>query len=211
MKVAVLGGTGDMGSAVAKRLAKSNTVVIGSRDAARAEEAAHGIEGASGDDYDGASRDCEVAIVAVPFSATDVMGSLSEALAGKLVVSMVNPLKMEGSLLRFALETGSAAERIAAMLPKSGVSTAFNNLPSGMLEGDSPVEADVLVAASSKEAYDKTAALVRSVRNLRPLYAGPLSQAQIVERITPLVLNLAKLNATPSLAPRFVSRKTSTN
>ncbi len=206
MKVAVLGGTGDMGSSVAKRLARSNTVVIGSRDAAKADEAARKVEGASGDDYDGASRDCEVAIVAVPFSAIDAIGSLSDALAGKLVVSMVNPLKMEGGLLRFALETGSAAERIAAMLPESSVSTAFNNLPSGMLEGESPVEADVLVAASSKEAYDKTAALVRSVRNLRPLHAGPLSQAQIVERITPLVLNLARLNAMPSLAPRFVSK-----
>ncbi len=205
MKVAVLGGTGKMGSSVAKRLAKSNTVVIGSRDPAKAKEAALRIPGADGDDYEGASRACEVVIVAVPYPAIHQMAKLSDSLAGKLVVSVVNPMKLEGGLLRFALDSGSAAERLAAMLPKSSVATAFNNLPSGMLGGEAAVEADVLVAATSEEAYRKTADMVRNVRNLRPLYAGPLSEAEIVERITPLVLNLARLNGTSSLATRFVS------
>jgi predicted dinucleotide-binding enzyme len=63
------------------------------------------------------------------------------------------------------------------------------------------------VAADSKEVFEETATLVRSIPNLRPLYVGPLSQAHVVERMTALVLNLAKLNGTGSLALRFVSKK----
>ena len=60
------------------------------------------------------------------------------------------------------------------------------------------------MASTSKEAYETTASLVRSVRNLRPLYAGPISEAQVVERITALVLNLDRMNGTGSLSTKFV-------
>jgi len=207
MKVAVLGGTGAMGGAVAKQLSKNNVVVIGSRDPARAEEAAKSIKGATGADYATATRDAEAAVFAIPYSAIGEAAVLADELKSKLVISMFNPLKLEGGLLHYPLEKGSAAEELAALLPDSRVATAFNNVPARIFEEEEPVPMDILVAAETRETFDEAASLVRSVPNLRPLYVGPLSQAQMVERVTALVLNLAKLNKTGALAPRFVSRK----
>ncbi|MDA4119283.1 MAG: NAD(P)-binding domain-containing protein [Thaumarchaeota archaeon] len=207
MKVAVLGGTGAMGGAVAKQLSRNNFVVIGSRDPTRAEEAAKGFKGATGADYATATREAEAAVFAIPYSAIGEAAALANELRGKLVISMFNPLKLEGGLLHYSLEKGSAAEELAALLPASRVATAFNNVPSSIFEEEEPVPMDILVAADSKKTFDEAAVLVRSVPNLRPLYVGPLSQARMVERMTALVLNLAKLNKTGALATRFVSRK----
>ncbi len=207
MKVAVIGGTGRMGGAIAKQLARKNQVVIGSRGMERAKEAAKAIEGATGSDYLGAAEECDVAVVAVPYSAMPSLLGLAEALSGKLVISAVNPLKLDEGYLHYGVEGGSAAEEMARMFPKSRVATAFNNVPVSMLRRDAVPPMDILVAASSKEAYAEAAELVRSVENLRPLFAGPLSEAQMVERITALVLNLAKWNETGSLTTKFSSLK----
>jgi NADPH-dependent F420 reductase len=207
VKVAVIGGTGKMGGAIAKQISKSQEVIIGSRDAARAKNAAEGISGASGADYKSAAERCDVAIVAVPYSGMGVVAELADALANKLVVSAVNPVRLEGGHLHYGLEVGSAAEELAGMLPRSRVATAFNNVPASMMKREEVVPMDILVAAGSKQAYEETASLVRTIKNMRPLYAGPLSEAHVVERITPLVENLAKWNGTGSLTTRFVSQK----
>ncbi|MDG7007406.1 MAG: NADPH-dependent F420 reductase [Nitrososphaerota archaeon] len=207
MKIAVLGGTGKMGMALAGKLAGANEVIIGSRDPARAREAAKKIRGATGTDYEGASKEADAVVVAVPASALGTLAPLAKALAGKLVISAVNPLRFEGGLAYPGREEGSAAEELAKALPRSRVSTAFNNIPAGFLRGGEAAPVDVLVAADSKEAYEETAGVVKSVPNLRPLYAGPLSQAGVVESMTALVLNLASLNKTGSLTTKFVSRK----
>lgn len=207
MKVAVLGGTGKMGRALAGKLAKKHAVIIGSRDPGRAMEAAKVIPGAKGMDYAGASREADAVVVVVPDQALGGLAPLAKDLAGKLVISVVNPLKFEGGILRHGRDRGSAAEELAKLLPGSKVATAFNNIPVALLQKDEVVPIDVLVAADTKETYEEAASLVRGVPNLRPLYAGPLSQAGIVETVTALVLNLASLNGTGSLTTRFVSRK----
>jgi 8-hydroxy-5-deazaflavin:NADPH oxidoreductase len=206
LKVAVLGGTGKMGLALAGRLAESNQVIIGSRDPARAREAAKGIRGATGMDYAAASAEADVVVVSVPDSAVGTIAPLAKHLSGKLVLSVVNPLRFEGGLIYFGREEGSAAEELARLLPESRVATAFNNIPAGLLQKEVP-PIDVLVAAETKETFEEAARLVKTIPNLRPLYAGPLSQAAIVETMTALVLNLANLNRTGSLTTRFVSRK----
>jgi 8-hydroxy-5-deazaflavin:NADPH oxidoreductase len=205
VKIAIIGGTGKMGLAVANQLKGNHEVIIGSRDPARAREAAKGVSGASGTDYEGAAMAAEVVIVAVPYEAMAPLSGLAAAAKGKLVISMVNPMRMEGGILVFALERGSAAEELAKMLPGSRVATAFNNVPRGFGEIAAPF--DILIAADNKQIYEEVAGIVRGIKNLRPLYAGPLSQAGIVERITPLLVNLANLNGTGALATGFVSRK----
>lgn len=207
MKVAILGGTGALGAGLAKHLSKKNEVVIGSRDPLRAREAARGIEGATGTDYRGASKEADVVIFAIPYSAIGEAASLAGALAGKVAVSVINPLKMVEGLLRPALEVGSAAEELARLLPESHVATAFNHVSSLFFERDEVVPMDILVAADVRDTFDKVAKLVRSIPNLRPLYAGPLAEARTIESLTPLMLNLAKLNGTGSLATRFASTK----
>jgi hypothetical protein len=207
MKVAIIGGTGSMGRALAKQLSRNDQVIIGSRDPARAKAAAEGIEGAEGTDYHGASKTADVVLFAIPYSAIGSVAGLASDVSEKLVISMINPLREDRGLLVYAAGELSAAEELARLLPGSRVATAFNNVPVGFLEREVVPPVDVLVAADSKKVFEEAASLVRGIREMRPLYAGPLSQARIVESITTLVLNLAKLNGTGSLTTRFVTRK----
>jgi len=207
VKVAIIGGTGKMGVGLAQQLSKSHSVLIASRDPARASDAANMIPGAKGTDYSTAASECDVAIIALPYSAIGLVAPLAGPLAGKLVISMVNPLKLEGGIRVYGLERGSAAQELATSLPKSRVATAFNNIPTGFFKTQEMVRVDVLVAADDEQTYEETASLVRSIPNLRPLHIGPLSEAEAVERLTPVVLNLAKINGTGSLSTRFVSQK----
>jgi 8-hydroxy-5-deazaflavin:NADPH oxidoreductase len=206
MRVAVVGGTGRMGAALAWQLSKKNEVIIGSRDPARAEVAAARLEGVRGLGNLDAVKAAETVVVTLPFDALGSASDLRDAAKGMLVVSAVNPIVLRGGLLVYGKETGSAAEDLALALPGSRVVTGFNNIPVRMLQGELKGRLDVLVAAESKKSYEEAARLMRTVAGLNPLYAGPLSEAGTVERITPLVLNLARLNGTGALAPRFVSR-----
>jgi 8-hydroxy-5-deazaflavin:NADPH oxidoreductase len=207
MKIAIIGGTGKMGSGLAEQLAKSHEVIIGSRDAERAKHAAAKIPGAKGAGYASAAKECDAAIVIVPYPAIESLGALAEPLAGKLVVSTVNPMTFENGMLSYGLKDGSAAQALAALLPNSRVATAFNNITFGFFKKAETPRLDVLVAADTSQTFEETAAIVKSIPNLRPLHVGPLSEAQSVERITPLILNLAKINGTGSLATRFVSQR----
>jgi len=207
MKVAVLGGSGAMGRALAGHLSKSYEVIIGSRDPSRAASVASGIRGASGADYKGASRGADVVIFAIPFESMGLAADLADEVSSKLAISVINPMEVEGGLLSYPLKDDSAAEGLARLLPRSRVATAFNNVPSGFLKDDVVPPVDILVAADSKETFEEAAKIVASIREMRPLYAGPLSEARIVEAITPLVLNLANLNGTKALTTRFVTRR----
>jgi NADPH-dependent F420 reductase len=197
MKVAVIGGTGAMGKAIARHLSEQYEVIIGSRDPSRAIAAASGIRGAAGSDYKGASRVADVIIFAIPYEAMGLVADLAGEASSKLVISAINPMTVEGGLFRYAPKGRSAAEELARTLPHSRVATAFNNVPSGFLKDDVVPPVDILVAADSKETYEEAAKLV----------ASPLSEARIVEAITPLVLNLARLNGMRTMTTRFVTRK----
>jgi len=207
MKVAIIGGTGKMGIALGVELSTINDVIIGSRDAARGRAAAARIKGAEGMDYHGASNAADIVIFAIPYRAIGSVAELADDVSGKLLISLINPMEAEGGLLRYSAQGTSAAEELAGTLRGGRVATAFNNVPAGFFGKDATPQVDVLVAADTKETYEQAAALVRQVRGMRPLYAGPLFQARIVESITPLVLNLAKLNGTGSLTTRFVTKR----
>jgi NADPH-dependent F420 reductase len=207
LKVAILGGTGAMGKGLARHLSKTNEVIIGSREERRAVEAAKGIEGASGTSYEGASRAADAAIFSIPYSALEEAAPLAEALAGKLAVSVINPMRVEGGVFRFALEEGSAAEELARLLPRSRVAAAFNHVSSLFFDSDTVVPMDIVVASDARSTFEEVAALVKGIPNMRPLYAGPLAEARVIERITPMLLNLAKFNRTGSLTTRFASAR----
>lgn len=207
MKVAVIGGSGAMGMGIARHLSKNYQVIIGSRDPSRAVAAASGMGGASGADYKGASREADIVIFSIPYEAMGLVGDLAGEVSSKLVISAINPMKLEEGLFRYALEGGSAAEELARILPHSRVATAFNNVPARFLKDDVVPPVDILIATDSKETYEEAAGLVASVKEMRPLYAGPLTEARTVEEITPLVLNLASLNGTKALTTRFVTRR----
>jgi predicted dinucleotide-binding enzyme len=194
-----------MGQALASGLSKEHEVRLGSRDAAKARAAAAKMPGVGGDSDGAVAEWCDAAVLSVPFAAVGALKGFSDALAGKLVVSIVNPLRREGDLLQYASEGVSAAELVAKSLPRSSVATAFNNVPPAFLRKPPKEGLSVLVAADTRETYGKTAELVRCFPRMVPLYVGPLSMAGSVERLTVLVLNAAALDGKARFSPKFVS------
>jgi len=211
MKIAVIGGTGDMGFGLTVRLAKTHSVVIGSRDLSRAETAAEKatrVAGARvrGATNEGAARSCEAAILAVPdMPPAGLLSGLASPLRGKLVVSPIVPLKFEDGIATVSLSGESAAERVANALPSSRVASAFQNVPAPVLsQMRRQLDYDVLVTADSREVFEEAAKIVSSVSKLRPLYAGPLRVSRLVEAITPVLLNASRFSKLKSPSIRLV-------
>ena len=130
--VSVLGGTGEQGRGLARRLARAGQqVVIGSRSAERAQsiaaEMGDGVQGASNED---AARRGDVVIVAVPWDGhRELLAGLADELAGKIVVDCVNPLGFDKQgAFALTVEEGSAAQQAAAVLPNSRVVAAFHHI-----------------------------------------------------------------------------------
>ena len=195
--VSVLGGTGEQGRGLARRLALAGcTVVLGSRDAARAEAAAAGLPGGvTGADNADAARAGHVVVVAVPWDGHKaLLQSLAGELAGKVVVDCVNPLGFDKQgAYAVAVEEGSAAQQAAAVLPDSRVVAAFHHVSAVLLLDESveTIDTDVLVLGDDREATDLVQALADAIPGMRGVYAGRLRNAHQVEALT---ANLISVN-----------------
>ncbi|WP_103883759.1 NADPH-dependent F420 reductase [Actinacidiphila yanglinensis] len=198
MTVGVLGGTGDQGRGLAYRLGRAGqSVVIGSRDAARAEAAAAELGGAtiSGAANDECARRSDIVIVAVPWEGhAKTLESLREPLAGKLVVDCVNPLGFDKQgAYALVPDEGSAAQQAAALLPDSRVTAAFHHLSAVLLQNPEveTIDTDVMVLGESRADTDLVQALASRIPGMRGVFAGRLRNAHQVES---LVANLISVN-----------------
>lgn len=195
--VAVLGGTGEQGRGLARRLALAGCpVVLGSRDAARAAAAAEGLPGSvRGADNATAAAEGDIVIVAVPWDGhRELLASLAETLTGKVVVDCVNPLGFDKQgAYALPVEEGSAAQQAAAVLPGSRVVGAFHHVSAVLLldETVESVDTDVLVLGDDREATDLVQALAELIPGMRGVYAGRLRNAHQVEALT---ANLISVN-----------------
>ena len=203
-KIAILGGTGAEGSGLAYRLAEAGeNVLIGSRDAARAQETAKRLrERIGGDsqiegmDNASAAATCHVAILTVPFSGVSALLKQLQSVwkQGTMVIDTTVPLAaaVGGAATRvLGVWQGSAAEQTKELLP-AGVSlaAAFQNLGAESLAGNEPVECDVLVCGDDEKAKQVAFELVSKIRGARPLNGGKLENARIVESLTALLIGL---------------------
>ncbi len=197
--VGVLGGTGDQGQGLARRLAAAgNPVIIGSRSAQRAAAAAAGLGGGPGirgmTNVDTA-RAADVVIVAVPWEGhRELLASLVEPLAGKIVIDCVNPLGFDaGGVHALTVAEGSAAEQAAAVLPGSVVVGAFHHVSAVLLldPGVATIDQDVLVLGDDRSATDLVADLAARIPGVRGIYAGRLRNCRQVEALT---ANLVSIN-----------------
>ncbi|MYS24649.1 reduced coenzyme F420:NADP oxidoreductase [Streptomyces sp. DvalAA-14] len=195
--VGVLGGTGDQGRGLAYRLGRAGQrVIIGSRAAERAESAAaelgHGVEGA---DNAECARRSDIVIVAVPWEGhAELLESLREDLAGKLVVDCVNPLGFDKKgAYPLSVPEGSAAEQAAALLPDSRVTAAFHHLSAPLLQNPDveEIDIDVMVLGEVRADTDIVQALAGRIAGMRGIFAGRLRNAHQVES---LVANLISIN-----------------
>lgn len=191
--VGILGGTGPQGRGLARRLAAAGmAVVIGSRDPARAAAAASALSGAglpvTGRDNRAAARQGDLVVVAVPYVGhRELLASLADELAGKIVVDCVNALAFDGrGAYALPVPAGSAAEEAAAVLPASRVVAAFHHVSAVLLADPSlaSVDTDTLVLADDREAADVVIALAGRIPGMRGVYAGRLRSAYQVEALT---------------------------
>ena len=135
-----------------------------------------------------------------------VLQGLKNLLKTKLVISPIVPMQIQNGVFRYSKETGSAAEEVASALSESRVVSAFHNLPAASLEEqDQSLDFDVLVACENREDYYQASRLIGSIEGLRPLYAGSLAMSRQVEALTPLLLNVGRMNGLRRLSFKFVS------
>ncbi|MFG6178597.1 NADPH-dependent F420 reductase [Halomonas sp. THAF12] len=201
MSIAILGGTGPQGRGLALRLARAGTpVVIGSRDAGRAQAAADELnarlENAAaigGDDLRGAVAAAdEMVILAVPYAAHDAtLEAIRDLLPGKVLVDIVVPLA-DGDPKRVDMPAaGSATEAAQALLGDAvPVVGALHNVSAVTLNDlDHPINCDVLVCGNDLAAKEKVIELVRRL-DVAAYNAGPAVNARCIEAITPILIRL---------------------
>jgi NADPH-dependent F420 reductase len=195
--VGVLGGTGDQGRGLARRLALAgHHVIIGSRDAARAAVSAADLGlGTSGTSNVECARTADIVILAVPWEGhASLLEALRDALAGKVVVDCVNPMgfdKQGAYALR--VPEGSAAEQAAGILTESRVVAAFHHISAVLLmdEAVESIDTDVLVLGDDREATDIVQALAGRITGIRGVFGGRLRNAGQIEGLT---ANLISMN-----------------
>ncbi|MGW5163190.1 NADPH-dependent F420 reductase [Nonomuraea wenchangensis] len=197
LSIGILGGTGDQGKGLARRFALAgHPVLIGSRSAGRAQEAAESIgEGARGAANADVATEADLVIVAVPYEGHKaLLESLRAELAGKIVVDCVNPLGFDKQgAYALPVEEGSAAQQAAAVLPDSRVVAAFHHVSAVVLLDPAvdKVDLDVLVLGDDREATDTVQALAAVIPGVRGVYGGRLRNAHQVEAFT---ANLISIN-----------------
>ncbi|MEU2599057.1 NADPH-dependent F420 reductase [Streptomyces hirsutus] len=208
--IAVVGGTGPQGKGLAYRLARAgHPVVLGSRDAGRAAEAAEAlralpgvaapIEGTGNED---AVRQAGTVLLAVPYQGhAELVTSLADGLAGKVVISCVNPLGFDkGGPYGLPVAAGSAAEEAAGIVPSATLVGAFHHLAAPLLldpEADLRHE-DVLVCGDDADAKARVLALAADVTGGRAVDAGRLRLAAQLEPLTAVLISVNKRYKTRS-------------
>jgi 8-hydroxy-5-deazaflavin:NADPH oxidoreductase len=206
LNIAIIGGTGDQGLGLALRFVKSGEhVIVGSRDIKKAENAVKLIKDMLNDEYlpnltamtnEEAATEGDIVVLTVPLQAQMItLKSIKEHVQGKIFVDATVPLEgcIGGKPTRFVdLWEGSAAERSAAFLGKDVlVVSAFCNLSAASLINiNEDVECDCLISGDDTEANAKIMELAEKISGVKSIECGPLENARIVEKITPLLINL---------------------
>ncbi|MDI2032589.1 NADPH-dependent F420 reductase [Saccharopolyspora sp. TS4A08] len=201
MTVGVLGGTGAQGRGLAIRWAKAGLkVVIGSRNAERAQQAADEIKEIAGGDVTGADNaGCasasDLVLAALPWEGhAETLKSLQAELAGKIVIDCVNPLGFDKKgPYALPVDEGSAAQQAEQILPDSRVTAAFHHVSAVTLADLTVghVDLDVLVLGDDREATDVVRELADVIPGVRGIYGGRLRNAHQVEAFT---ANLIAIN-----------------
>ena len=202
--VTIVGATGDLGFGLALRLAQAGVpVVIGSRDAARAAEAAERVRAAvPGADVRGlanpdAAAAADLVVLSVPFaSQASTLRSIRDALKpGTLLLDVTVPLAaaVGGRPTRtLIVPQGSAAQQAQELVPDgvTVVSGLHTVAAKHLAEIEHPLDEDVLIAGDDRGAKARVAALIQQIPGLRPIDAGRLEMARITEQVTALTIGI---------------------
>jgi NADPH-dependent F420 reductase len=193
--VAVIGGTGQLGAAIARRLAIAGwTVRIGSRSSESAQAAAKSLPGdVTGHENLEAATGSGIVLLTVPFAAqAQTLRDILPALVGQILVDTTVPL-VPPKVARVQLPPeGSAAERARHIVgERARLVSAFHNVAAHKLASDEEIACDVLVFGDEADAREKVIALVEAM-GLRGLHGGALANSAAAEALTSVLIFLNK-------------------
>src|SRR5262245_36017132 len=206
MTIAILGGTGPEGLGIAARLAAAGeAVVIGSRDAGRAADAARLLTGeVAGARLRGlrnpeAAAAADLVIIAVPAPGlAELLRESGPGLRDKIVLDVVNAVRVvDGVFFGPERAADGAAARIAASAPGVRVVSGLKHVSAANLRAvERRLEGDVLLCGDDDDAKTVVAGLVRRMPDLRPIDAGGLAVAPLLDQVTALLLNVNRRHHT---------------
>jgi NADPH-dependent F420 reductase len=202
--IAVIGGTGPAGMGLALRWARAGeTVIIGSRNEERAQQTAATIQhragpeaNVSGMENSAACAAADILMLTVPFEAqAALLKQLKPAMTeGSILIDATVPLaaSVGGRASRtLGVWQGSAAQQAAELVPREvSVVAAFHNVSAEMLNGDAPLDCDVIVCSNDSDAAQLTRELAAKIPGVRAIDGGLLQNARIVEQITALLIGM---------------------
>jgi len=202
--IAILGGTGPAGMGLALRWARAGeTIVLGSRDAHRAEQAAKNIKTRAGNqarvsgmENSAACATADLLVLTVPFEGqAALLKQLKPAIRpGSILIDATVALAaaVGGRASRtLGVWQGSSAQQAEELVPKGvSVAAAFHNLSAELLNGDETLDCDVIVCSDDPQASQLTRALAARIPGVRAIDGGKLENARALEQITALLIGL---------------------
>ena len=212
MRIALLGGTGDIGEGLALRWAHDtdHEIVIGSRDPEKARSKAEDYE-AEIEDRGGntkitgfengmAADRADVIVLAVPaYHIADTIEAVEDGLsAGDILITPATGMKRDEDGFHYHRPGAGSVTKIAVEAAPEGVPVvgAFHNLAAGRLTDlDAELGIDTLVVADDDSAKSTVSSLAEDIEGLRALDAGSIANAAEIESLTPLLINVAMNNS----------------
>ncbi|MCX6672238.1 MAG: NADPH-dependent F420 reductase [Methanothrix sp.] len=218
MKIALVGGTGDIGTGFAVRWGQKHEIIIGSRNVDKARESAAAVLqllGAAADvrgtDNAGAVATADVVVLCVPYEhLAFVTADLKDSYKSQLVISPVVPMIYNGKFFLYNPPAeGSAALQTRRLLPKGvRLVSAFHTICAAALQDiERMMKGDAFICGDEAEAIDIVMELAGEIKSLRPLKAGPLAASSLVESLTPFLLNVARKNKIKDAGIAVVSER----
>ena len=195
--VAILGGTGQQGSGLARRLAAAGVhVIVGSRDPQRARgtvDAWHPSVRVDIADNAAAAAAADTVLLAVPYATVDpLLEEIGPRMrADAVAIDLIVPLTFAGGKMAMLdVAEGSAAEHIRAKLPPAvALACAFKTIPAHLVDRVAePLDCDEFICGDSDAARGRAAELVAHIAGLRAVDVGPLTRARSIEQLTVLAI-----------------------
>jgi NADPH-dependent F420 reductase len=214
MKIGIVGGTGGMGEGFALRWCSKHEVLIGSRDGAKANEAAkqymasarghYGMEmsgNISGSENSQLAEICDLVILSIPYESTEsTCAGISQTINSRcIVVSPIVPMRREDRGFTYLpIEEGlkPAAELVSDHIkPRARIVSAFHTISEVKLkEINESLAVDTFVCGDDQNNVATVNMIINEINGLRPIYLGPLSMSYQAEVLTPMLLNASKKN-----------------
>lgn len=208
MKIGIIGGTGGMGKGFALRWCENHDVVIGSRESAKAEEAAkeytdlaqkeyNSLKGKiTGKDNISVAKESDVLILSIPYENIDTICSqlLPNVRDDCIVISPIVPLTKTDAgfeFISFKDKKPSAFELVQKhMKNKSKLVSAFHTVSEKkLIDTKLVLDSDIFVCGDAEDSINIVRQLIIEIKNLRPILLGPGSLSYLAEVATPILLN----------------------